>query len=341
MGGYLYVAGGDDGSGTKKNDVYYAQIDTANGGLASSWATTSSFATARSGLNVVAYNGRLYIIGGTDGSSNLTDVQFASQNNDGTLTSFIPTTDVPRGMVARQAVGANGYLYFVGDEGDATEVSYVNINADGTLGATYRSDNVMAGAHAHGAAVFSDGNFYVSGGCTLSSGVCSSTLTTAVEKAGQQAIARLGHYSKLFDTQVDTSPTQLVVNGANNGPGAAVELKFQSASTSDPVLGIAQTIRPVIFGNFYIVQALNSSGANVGVAKLYLYVITLDDSRSGTFPDVSYAGAAGYSQTAVTDITLYYHANPGRRLRHGASFTNTDCNPSTTLPRGCLLDTAP
>ncbi len=339
LNGYLYVAGGDNGSGTKKSDVYYAQLSTVDGSLGS-WATTSSFTTARSGLSIVGYNGRLYVIGGTDGTNNLTDVQFASQNSDGTLNSFTYTTDVARGMVARQAVGANGYMYFIGDEGNNTEVTYADINANGTLGTVQRSANAMAGAHAHGTVSWFDGYFYVVGGCTLTSGVCTTGgLLTSDESAGQQVISRVGHYSKLYNTQVDTSPTQVVLNGAINGPGAAVEFKLQTASSTDPVLGVAQLIRPVIFGNYYTVQALNSSGTNVGVALNYLFLITLDDSRSGTFPDVSYAGATGYAQTAVTDISLYYHANPSRRLRHGASFTDTGCNP--TPANGCLLDTAP
>jgi hypothetical protein len=351
LNGYLYVAGGDDGSGSgtsKKNNVYYAQLSTVDGSLATSWTqNANSFTTARSGLSVVGYNGRLYVIGGSDQSgATLTDVQFASQANDGSLGTFAYTTDVPRGMSFRQAVGANGYMYFIGDEGSDTEITYADINSDGSLGLINRGTSVMAGAHAHGTASWFDGYFYIIGGCTLSSGVCTTAgLLTSDEFAGQQVISRVGHYSKLYNTQVDTSPTQVVINGANNGPGAAVEFKLQTASSTDPVLGVAQLIRPVIFGTSYNVQALNSSGTNVGVALNYLFLITLDDSRSGTFPDVAYAGDTGFAQTAVTDITMYYHANPGRRLRHGASFTSTDCNPaipgaSAPVP-GCLLDTAP
>jgi hypothetical protein len=254
------------------------------------------------------------------------------------LGSFTFATDVSRAMLSRQAVAANGYMYFIGNEGDTTEISYVDINADGTLGTMQGSAPAMAGAHAHGAVSWYAGNIYVTGGCTPSALGCANTLTTSSEKSGQLAISRTGHYSKLFNTQVDTSPTQLVLNGAINGPGSAVEFRFQSASQSDPVLGVAQLIRPVVFGTFYTVQALNSSGVNVGVAFNYFYVITLDDSRSGTFPDVPNT-TSGFAQTSVSDITLYYHANPSRRLRHGASFTNTGCN--ATPAEGCILDTAP
>lgn len=106
-----------------------------------------------------------------------------------------------------------------------------------------------------------------------------------------------------------------------------MEFKLQTASSANPVLGVAQLIRPVIFGNYYAVQALNSSGTNVCVALNYLILITLDDSRSGTSPDIPNTGM-GYAQTTVSDITLFYHANPLRRLRYGASFTNMGCNPA-------------
>lgn len=167
---------------------------------------------------------------------------------------------------------------------------------------------------------------------------CNASPTTGTGRAGQQAISRTGHYSKLFDTQVDTTPTQLYVGGTINGPGSAVEFRFQTASSTDPILGIAQLIRPVIFGNYYNVQSLNSSGTLVGQAFMYLYVITLDDSRSGTFPDVPNTDA-GFAATSVQDVTLFYHANPARRLRHGASYTNSGCNP--VAQDGCILDTAP
>ena len=341
--GFLYVVGGEDATPTKQTTVYYATINTD--GTLGAWNTTTPFTTARTNFGFATYSGVLYIVGGFDGTNNLTDVQTGIINTAGTITSWNFSTDVARGARSRQVVASNGFIYYVGDEGANTDITYAAIGANvtntstGTLSTIQRSANVMNGAHAHGAAVVYNGTIYDTGGCTLNAGTCN-VVTAANDRGGQKAISRVGHYSKLFNTQVDTSPTQLVINGANYGPGSAVEFKLQTASSSDPVLGIAQLIRPVVFNNFYTVQALNSSGANVGVALNYLFLIALDDSRSGTFPDVANS-VGGYSQTSVTDITLNYHANPGRRLRHGASFTNTDCNPTSVSTEGCLLDTAP
>ncbi|HVQ43377.1 MAG TPA: hypothetical protein VMT30_00200 [Candidatus Saccharimonadia bacterium] len=331
--GYLFVAGGDNGSGTKKSDVYYAAINTSTGGLGTWTLNTTGFTTARSGFSLVSYNGKLYVIGGTDGTNNLLDVQFGTVAADGSIASWSYTTDVARGMVARQAVAANGYMYFVGDEGSTAEVLYVDINANGTLGTTQHSANAMSGAHAHGAAALFGGVMYVTGGCVLSAGVCT-TVSAANDRAGQFAIARTGHYSKLFNTEVDTSPSQLVLTGSLSGPESKVAVRFYTEQASATQFGVAQVFDPVIFNNFYGVQPLDSSGANTGVAFNYLIVLVLDDSLSGTFPDV-----ATSAETNVSEIDLYYHANPTRRLRHGAAFTNTGCN--ATPANGCILDTAP
>ena len=342
--GYMYVAGGIDSGGTRQNGLYYTQINTSDGslvqptgsGCSSTWCSSAltSFTTARSSFNLLSYNGDLYVVGGYDGSNNLTDIQYAAtSSSDGSISSWNYATDVARGQKFRQAIAANGYMYFIGNETDSTEAQYVDINANGTLGLVQDSVAATNSTQIHGAVAYSNGHFYLVGGCTVSSGVCTTPATT-VETSGQLAIARVGHYSKLFNTQVNTSPSQLQVQGALSGPGSSVNLSFFTEATGASSFGVAQVFDPVIFGNFYRVQALDSGGNNVGIAFNYLIILSLDDSNSGTFPDVVSA-----NDTAVQDITLYYHANPGRRLRHGASFSNTGCNP---VPQnGCILDTAP
>ncbi len=331
-GGYLYVAGGETAAGAYLNDVYVAPLNSD--GTVGAWSAGTAFTTARAGFNFIAYNGVLYVIGGTNGTA-LNDVQFSNTGSDGSVPAWSYTNDISRGIVSRPAAAANGYMYFFGNQSSDTDVTYASINANGTLGPLHTSVDGPVSNHAHGSVLFYQGNFTVIGGCTVSGSVCT-TPSTSMERVGQQAISRTGHYSKLFDTQVDTAPTQLVINGAQASPQSLVEFRFQSASQSDPVLGVAQLFRPVEFGAFYPVHPYNSSGVDVGVAFNYFYVITFDDSRSGTFPDVP---KTGYSQTAVTDITLHYHANPSRRLRHGASFTDSGCN--DVPANGCILDTAP
>jgi len=339
------VAGGYESS-TQKNNVLYSHIASdgtlespacSGGTLNAPWCTSgNTFTTARQDNNLVAYNSVLYVVEGYDGTNNLGDIQSSAISvSDGGLATFGYTTNQDYKGRARSAAAANGYIYFFGTENSLTDSYYAAINVNNTLGNLYKASNLgmlAASNHVHGAVVFNDGFFYSLGGCTLTGASCSSTVNNNVEYAGQKASARLAHYTKLFDTQVDTAPSQLLINGTLSSGGSAVQTSLQTASTSDPVLGVAQVFKPTLLGNNYLIQALNSGGTNVGIAFNYFISLTLDDSQSGTFPENS-------TTTNVTDITIFYHANPGRRLRHGASFTNTGCN--TVVANGCILDTAP
>lgn len=335
-GGYIYAVGGTNASAVKA-EVYYSKTnsdgtlgDPNSCGGGTAWCINTAFTTARKDSSVAAYNSVLYMVGGTDGSGNvLSDTQYATIGSSGTLGTWKNTTRSDRGMTARQVVAGNGYMYFLGDNTTGTDVMYSAINFNNTLGNLYKTV-AMPAVHQNGGAVFYNGVIYGFGGCTaFSSGNCTA-VSAAIHSAGQQASARVAHYSKLFDTQIDTAPSQFQLNGALASGGSAIIASLQTASTSDPVLGVAQNINPALPGVNNVIQALNSSGSNVGIAFNYFVFLTLDDSGSGTFPDVS---------SNVTDFTIFYHANPGRRLRHGASFTNTGCN--TTPSEGCILDSAP
>jgi hypothetical protein len=343
--GYIYAVGGEDKSGTKLDTTEYAQLSSVDGSVGA-WTTSTTLATTnqgttlRSGSGVVAYAGNLYVVGGTDNSGNtLQDIQYAPLNSStGAIGSWANTTAMPRGTISRQVAAANGYMYFFGNEGTtiggATEVSYAAISSNGTIGLLHDQPNTMSSAQAHGSVAFYNGVFYLLGACTLSGSTCGTTPSNTVQKAGQKAISRAAHYSKLWDTQgVDTAPSQIVLNGSLQGQGSAVAATLRTAATFSTSLGVAQVVNPVIFGTYYRIYPLDSSGTNIGVAKTYALYIKLDDTQEGTFPDVT------ATQTAVSDITLYYHANPSRRLRHGASFSNVGCNINPA--NGCILDTAP
>src|SRR5439155_14799478 len=73
LGGYLYVVGGQFGpSATKLQDVQAATIN-ANGTLGA-WTATTSLPTVLAGHTSVAYNGNVYVIGGSAGTNNVNNV---------------------------------------------------------------------------------------------------------------------------------------------------------------------------------------------------------------------------------------------------------------------------
>ncbi|HSX36523.1 MAG TPA: hypothetical protein VLG13_00140 [Patescibacteria group bacterium] len=146
--GYLYIAGGFDGTSTKLNDIQYAWLDPSTGAacLPSSHATctgtvftqqTSAFTTGRAGLTSVIHNGYLYVIGGFNGSEH-NDIQYAQINSDGSLctpdgtfsscpgsgnsTPFFTqqTSAFTTGRDSHTSVVYNGYLYIIGGFGTAS-----------------------------------------------------------------------------------------------------------------------------------------------------------------------------------------------------------------------------
>jgi hypothetical protein len=347
--GFVYVAGGcaswtSSTCNTRQTDVIFSQVGSngslvapqscSGGSISGVWCTGSvsfSSPTANSGrydLSVAAYNSNLYVVGGYDGTSNLSDVQYASLNSStGAVGSFSFTNFQDLAGRARPAVGANGFMYYFGNETTGTDVKDMPINANGTLGnLEHASTNGMANAHTHGAVVFFNGFFYAMGGCTVSSGTCGA-VNTNTEYVGQKANARVGHYSKLFNTVVNTAPSQVLLNGTGQ-----YLVTMQTAAQGAASLGVAQNFDPAYPGQVYTLQALDSGGTNVGIAFNYYIFLTINDSQTGTFPDTA---------SDVTDINIYYHANPGFRLRHGASFTTTGCSGVLGASQGCILDTAP
>jgi hypothetical protein len=334
-GGFLYVTGGLTSGPTKNKDVVYTEMGEtgpfvppvcSDGTLTGDWCESSqNFTDARQDLSALAYNSALYVVGGYDGTNNLNDIQYATLNTDGSLNSFAYTNYRGYTARARQVVAANGFMYFLGDENSGTDSQFMPVNANHTLGEISQASSAgLANAHAHGAADFENGFFYILGGCTLSGASCT-TPSTHTEYTGQKATARLGAYAKMFNTQVNTSPELAQVNGTGQ-----YIIEFRTAAVGSTVLGVPQVISPAYASKFYFLEALDASGANVGIALNYYVFLIIDDSGTGPFPDAA---------STATDINIYYHANPGRRLRHGASFTNTAC--AAVPQNGCLLDTAP
>lgn len=71
---YIYVLGGW-GSGSYRSDVWSAEIQAD--GSVGSWQSTTDLPSPRSGFNMAVCNGYLYVVGGYNGSSDLTEVVYA------------------------------------------------------------------------------------------------------------------------------------------------------------------------------------------------------------------------------------------------------------------------
>jgi N-acetylneuraminic acid mutarotase len=166
---YIYIIGGTNGS-TYYNDVQYAKVNLDGTIDPGAWNSTTSFPNLRAGHTSVIFNGYVYIIGGTNGSTYYNDVQFAKINSDGSFGSWIPTTSLPNARSGHTSVVNNGYVYVIGGNGSTyyNDVQCAKINSDGTVGA-WRSTTALPFKRSDHTSVAHNGYLYLIGGRDTSS----------------------------------------------------------------------------------------------------------------------------------------------------------------------------
>ena len=164
--GYLYVTGGQHDTTYFSNNTAYAPIN-ADGSLGSFSTSTNTFSNARSGHISVAYNGKLYVIAGGDGSSFYNDVQYATINANGSLGTWSSTTKYPSASRDGDGFIYGGRIYVIGGLAGtlySNMVRHAPINTDGTLGSWVTSPYQFSGARSRHAVAVINGHIYLSGG---------------------------------------------------------------------------------------------------------------------------------------------------------------------------------
>jgi len=219
--GYFYVLGGALDGGVHSNDVRYAKVGTD--GSVGTWVAGRSFATGRVFHSSVAYNGYLYVIGGTTAPNVWTnDVQFARINPDGTVGSWTRTSVFANGRRSHTSVVWGGYLYVIGGWNGAmlNDVQLAPINADGTLG-TWSSTTAFPTARFEHTSVVQDGHLCVMGGVDSGNQYLSDVRVATIGADGSVgswsstaafASQRWGHQSVVANGYL------YVIGGAASGP---------------------------------------------------------------------------------------------------------------------------
>lgn len=160
--GYLYVIGGTTTGSDYLNNVQYAPINSD--GTVGSWTATTNLISGRQYHASVAYNGYIYVIGGSNGTSQ-NSVQYALINADGSVGAWSTTTAFTTARIQHTSVAYNGYLYVIGGyTGSALNtVQYALINADGSVGSWTATTAYTTASYRHGAVAY-NGYMYVVGG---------------------------------------------------------------------------------------------------------------------------------------------------------------------------------
>ncbi|MBI4564437.1 MAG: hypothetical protein HY716_07075, partial [Planctomycetes bacterium] len=168
--GFLYAIGGFDSNTNPIGDVLVASINAD--GTVGAWASTTALPSGRVYHTSVAYNGFVYVIGGYNGSSSLSDVLVAPVNADGTVGAWSTTTALPSVRAAHSSVAYNGSVYVIGGSVTSDAISQSTnavlvapLFADGTVGTWSTSTPLPAGRLLH-ASVAHDGFLYAIGGFT-------------------------------------------------------------------------------------------------------------------------------------------------------------------------------
>jgi hypothetical protein len=98
----------------------------------------------------------------------------------------------------------------------------------------------------------------------------------------------------------------------------------------------------VTLGNVNTYVPLDGSGANTNFARYYYLWISIDASQTFGYPEDVQRGPT------VSDISLFYTADPSKRMLHGKTFTgglqqplDTPCRRGSAVPGDPNYNCAP
>lgn len=223
--GYLYAIGGSNSGGTPQTNVYIAKLGAngepqlwhPSGGTPGYWYQDTALSNARSYFGAVAYNNRMYLLGGLTTSSTVLSsntVQYADINPMGTLTAW-STSGMSALGTARYGLTAQVYndtLYAIG--GNATlggtpvsTVEYAKLNSDGSMNSWVTTSSMVTSGRLTLGGSFSTiygGYVYITGGCTTvnASGYCTS-IANDVQLASINADGSLAEWNTIIGLSND------------------------------------------------------------------------------------------------------------------------------------------
>lgn len=233
-GRYIYRIGDFSGG-----PVEFTRINEVDGTLGP-WQQTTSLSLdagdARGGASAVAWNNRLYVIGGFDAAGvAASTVFYAEADREGRLGAWRQTASLPAGRGRGAAFVAAGQIVYVGGqtanspgaEGQAS-VYYTSVQEDGTLAAWNTAAGLTNGIHSQAVAVVGQAA-YVSGG--ISNGpfqIASQRLDLLLGGAQSAEAVFIPPVGLLFDIPVRVARGVIRDTGGNVGDGGGT-FAFQYA----------------------------------------------------------------------------------------------------------------
>ncbi|MBU4536939.1 hypothetical protein KJ603_02795, partial [Patescibacteria group bacterium] len=238
-GDIALVAGGYDGA-NYRSDVWYAPI-TAEGAIGS-WTQTRSMPAARYGHAAAVLNGRLYIVGGYDGSAPRAEVWSAAVSSYGALGDWVAEAALPQAVYAHAfAVGDNA-IYVAGgyNAGARDNVWYTGVNSDGSLTGWAAGPALPAAVYSAAAAMggaASGPMIYITGGYDGSSAKTSVWRSPVVAGVPTGWTADTALPSGVHAHAMAAPNTALVITGGNGGTLARTTTLLGSLNSDGTIAG--------------------------------------------------------------------------------------------------------
>lgn len=256
VGRNLYLVAGHSASGVYENNVVRATI-YPDGSLGPySVVPNSGFVTPRTVHTSAVIGNYLYVIGGQGASGNLTSVERAAINPDGTLGTFstVPGVALTQTRSYATSLVSGNYLYVIGGVTAANSwdnsIERATINADGTIGNFAPAGiTLVTGRHRLSSVVI--GNYAYAIGGVISAGT-----TNVVERASINADGSLNAFTTDSATLATgrIEPTLTVVGsylyaiaGANHSLGCLTTLD-RALINSDGTIGTFAAVSGVTLG---------------------------------------------------------------------------------------------
>lgn len=290
IGGHIYALGGYNGQ-ARLNTVERASVNP-DGSLAS-WQSESSMTQSRYQSAAVAFNDRIYVLGGLN---SLFSVEQAEVRQDGSLGEWQPGTPMTTPRAGLGAFVLGGHLAALGGYDSSTNwfasVEQAPLNTDGSWGA-WQAASTMSQSRVYMATVTVGGRIYALGGWSPFS------VQNSVERAESDPPLLTGFSPSAVRSDQDTT---VLINGANILQTPIVKLNDHIDLASEFVSSTAVTaIIPANQANgWYTATLINGDGRTA----MLTYAVRIDGPGPVVVGDYSLSINDGSLFTNRTSVSL-------------------------------------
>ena len=152
------------GAGKPWKQQYGINLATSND--ITGWQTTNTLPAGISNNQAVVTKGRIYLLGGHNGTSHVATVYSAPLNPDGSIGTWVVDTPLPAERSSSQAIVTKNRVYLIGGQsasGYSTVVYTASIDSDGFIGAWTTGPSLPVGLSASEAFVTKNRVYLVGG----------------------------------------------------------------------------------------------------------------------------------------------------------------------------------